>query len=78
MCFCQCVSPKYSKKTCELIVESGNHYIGALKGNQSGMLSEVEANFTAEDTDQETGKGHGRIELRSFSICSGCHPRGGP
>ena len=52
-----------------MIVESGNHYIGALKGNQSGMLSEVEANFTAQDTHQEICKGHGRIEKRTVSIC---------
>lgn len=50
-------------------MESGNHYIGALKGNQSGLLAEVQANFTAQDTYQEIGKGHGRIEKRTVSIC---------
>ncbi len=52
-----------------MIVESCNDYIGALKGNQSGLLAEVQANFTAEDTHQEIGKGHGRIEKRTVSIC---------
>lgn len=52
-----------------MIVESGNHYIGALKGNQSGLLTEVQANFTAQDTYKEIGKGHGRIEKRTVSIC---------
>jgi predicted transposase YbfD/YdcC len=52
-----------------VIIESGNHYIGALKGNQSGLLAQVQANFTAQDTEQEISKGHGRIEKRTVSIC---------
>jgi len=32
--------------------ESSNHYIGALKGNQSGLLQEVSENFTPEQTCQ--------------------------
>lgn len=51
-----------------MIVESGNHYIGAIKGNQSGLLAEVQANFTAQDTYQEISKGL-RIEKRTVSIC---------
>lgn len=58
-----------AKKTSQVIIDSGNHYIAALKGNQSGLLAEVEANFTAEETYQELNKGHGRIEKRTVSIC---------
>ena len=52
-----------------MIIHSGNDYIGALKGNQSGLLAEVEANFTPEETYQQINKGHGRIEKRTISIC---------
>lgn len=51
-----------------MIIESGNEYIGALKGNQSGLLAEVEAKFKPEDTYQQINKGHGRIEKRTVSI----------
>ncbi len=52
-----------------MIVSSCNDYIGALKGNQSGLLADVEANFTPEATYEQINKGHGRIEKRSVSIC---------
>jgi predicted transposase YbfD/YdcC len=58
------------KKTCQLIVDSGNDYIGALKGNQSGLFKEVQANFQPEQTNVQINKGHGRIEKRTVSICS--------
>lgn len=58
------------KKTCQLIVESGNDYLGALKGNQSGLLTEIQDNFQPEQTDVQINKGHGRIEKRTVSICS--------
>ncbi len=61
--------PSIHKKTCELIISSGNDYIGALKGNQSGLLADVEANFTPESTYEQLNKGHGRIEKCSVSIC---------
>lgn len=51
-----------------MIVDSGNDYIGALKGNQSGLLAEVEANFIPEQTYAQINKGHGRIEKRTVSI----------
>lgn len=57
------------KKTCQQIVESHNHYLGALKGNQSGLLKEVKANFQGEDTYTQLSKGHGRIEERIVSVC---------
>ncbi len=48
------------KKTCEQIVESGNHYLGALKGNQAGLLREVKQHFQPQDTYSQVNKGHGR------------------
>lgn len=52
-----------------MIVSSHNDYIGALKGNHSGLLAEVEANFIPESTYEQINKGHGRIEKRNVSIC---------
>lgn len=56
------------KKTAAVIVESGNHYLGALKGNQMGLLTAVAANFQAQQTLQQIDKGHGRIEKRTISL----------
>jgi predicted transposase YbfD/YdcC len=56
------------KKTAQTIIDSGNDYLGALKGNQSGLLSAVKANFQAEQTVKQVNKGHGRIEKRTVSI----------
>ncbi len=61
--------PSTPKKTCQQIVESQNHYLGALKGNQPGLFDEVRANFQMEDTHTELSKGHGRVEERIVSIC---------
>jgi len=60
--------PSVPKKTCQVIVQSGNDYLGALKGNQSGLLKAVERNFQPEQTVQQLNKGHGRIEKRTVSI----------
>lgn len=57
------------KKSCQQIVESQNHYLGALKGNQPGLFEEVQANFQVEDTYTEFSQGHGRMEQRVVSIC---------
>lgn len=57
------------KKTCELIIDSGNHYLAALKGNQPGLFKDVTTNFIPESTEEQINKGHGRIEKRSVSIC---------
>lgn len=56
------------KKTASSIIESNNDYLGALKGNQSGLLSAVVANFQAQETVNQINKGHGRIEKRTVSI----------
>jgi predicted transposase YbfD/YdcC len=53
--------PLALKKTCRLIVESGNHYLGALKGNQGNLHKSVQANFVAEESYTEISKGHGRL-----------------
>ncbi|MDZ8258874.1 MAG: hypothetical protein RMY63_10695 [Nostoc sp. ChiQUE01b] len=57
------------KKTCELIINSGNDYIAALKGNQPSLFRDVKTNFTLELTYKQINKGHGRIEKRHLSIC---------
>ena len=61
--------PSIPKKTAQLIVDSGNEYLGALKGNQKGLLAEVKTHFQPESTIETLGKGHGRIEKRTVSIC---------
>ena len=54
--------PLAPKKTVQTIIESENDYLGALKGNQSGLLTAVQANFQAQETVFQLEKGHGRIE----------------
>ena len=61
--------PSTLKKTAQLIVDSGNEYLGALKGNQKGLLTDVKAHFKPESTVETLEKGHGRIEKRTVSIC---------
>lgn len=61
--------PLTPKKTCHQIVENKNHYLGALKGNQPGLLDEVKAHFQVQDTYIELSKGHGRIEQHIVSTC---------
>ncbi len=51
-----------------VILDSGNDYLAALKGNQSGLLRAVETNFQPQQTVQQIDKGHGRIEKRTVSI----------
>ncbi len=57
------------QKNCELIIASGNDYLGALKGNQPGLLADVKTHFIPKDTDIELSKGHGRLDKRIVSIC---------
>jgi predicted transposase YbfD/YdcC len=56
------------KKTAQTIIKSQNDYLGALKGNQSGLLDAVQVHFQAQQTVQQINKGHGRIEKRTISI----------
>lgn len=60
--------PSAPKKTAQTIVDSHNDYLGALKGNQSGLLSAVQTHFQAQQTALQIYKGHGRIEKRTISI----------
>ena len=60
--------PLAPKKTTQIIVDSENNYLGALKGNQSGLLEAVKDQFKAEQSDFTMNKGHGRIEKRTVSI----------
>ena len=60
--------PSAPKKTVQMIIDSENDYLGALKGNQSGWLTAVQANFQAQETVFQLEKGHGRIEKRTISI----------
>ena len=49
-------------------IDSGNDYLGALKGNQSRLLTAVQAKFQAQETILDLDKGHGRIEKHTVSI----------
>lgn len=60
--------PSALKKTAQTIVESQNDYLGALKGNQSGLLEAVQTHLQAQQSVQHINKGHGRIEKRTISI----------
>jgi predicted transposase YbfD/YdcC len=51
------------KKTAQTIIDSGNDFLGALKGNQSGLLSAVQDHFQAQQTIVQLDKGHGRIDF---------------
>lgn len=58
------------KKTCHLIVESSNHDLGALKGNQGNLHQSVQTHFVAEESYAEISQGHGRLEQRVVSLCT--------
>jgi hypothetical protein len=51
-----------------VIIDSENDYIGALKGNQSGLLKAVRACFKPKQSNKKMNKGHGRIEKRTVRI----------
>jgi hypothetical protein len=57
------------KKTIEIIIKSGNHYLAALKGNQPTLYRTVTQQFIPHQTVCTVNKGHGRIEKRTVSIC---------
>jgi hypothetical protein len=60
--------PSVPKKTADVIIASENHYLGALKSNQSGLRTAVETYFQPEQTVSQINKGHGRIEKRTVRI----------
>jgi predicted transposase YbfD/YdcC len=53
--------PLALKKTCRLMVESGNHYLGALKGNQGNLHKSVQAHFVAERVIPTSARGMGGL-----------------
>lgn len=53
-----------------MIIESENHYLGALKGNQGNLFKSVKAHFVPQQSHTEVSIGHGRIEKRSVSLCT--------
>ena len=55
------------KKTIETIINSGNHYLAAVKGNQPKLYQSIKAQFIEHDTFDHICKGHGRIEKRQIS-----------
>ena len=57
------------KKTCEQIIDSGNHYLGALKGNHGKFFKAIESNFQSETHIHSVETGHGRVERRTVSLC---------
>ena len=57
------------KKTCRQIIASGNHYLGALKGNHGNFFKAIELNFQAEEHVHSVETGHGRVERRTVSLC---------
>ena len=57
------------KKTCEQIIDSGNHYLGALKGNHGNFFKTIESNFQSEEHINSVEIGHGRVERRTVSLC---------
>lgn len=59
------------KKTCELIIESENDYLGSLKGNHSNFHAEIQEKFQSESHINTVETGHGRVERRSVSLWTG-------
>jgi predicted transposase YbfD/YdcC len=57
-----------TKKNCELIIESGNDYLGALKGNHSHFHAEIKEKFQSDSHINTVETGHGRVERRSVSV----------
>lgn len=55
------------KKTIETIINSANHYLAAVKGNQPKLYQAIQAQFTEHDSFNSICKGHGRIEKRKVS-----------
>ncbi|MEL7086223.1 MAG: ISAs1 family transposase [Cyanobacteria bacterium J06597_1] len=60
--------PSTLKKNCRLIVDSDNHYLAALKGNQPKLLAAVQQQFVPEQEYLDISKGHGRIERRLTQV----------
>ena len=57
------------KKTCQQIIASGNHYLGALKANHGNFFKAIEQNFQSVAHVNSVETGHGRVERRTVSLC---------
>ena len=57
------------KKTCQQIIDSGNHYLGALKGNHGNFFKALKLNFKSVAHVHSVETGHGRVERRTVSLC---------
>ena len=57
------------KKTCQQIIDSGNHYLGALKGNHGNFFKALKLNFQSEAHVHSVETGHGRVERRTVCLC---------
>lgn len=55
------------KKTIETIINSGNHYLAAVKGNQPKLYQLIKTQFIEDESFSDICKGHGRIEKRNIS-----------
>ena len=55
------------KKTIKTIINSANHYLAAVKGNQPRLYQAIQAQFIEHDSFNSICKGHGRIEKRHVS-----------
>lgn len=60
--------PSTPKKTLKAIVESGCHYLCAVKGNQPKLYQAIVEQFVPQQTSQKSNKGHGPIEQRTVSV----------
>ncbi len=61
--------PSTPKKTCQQIIDSGNHYLGALKGNHGNFFKALKQKFQAEAHVHSVETGHGRVERRTVELC---------
>ena len=57
------------KKTCQQIIDSGNHYLGALKGNHGNFFKALRLNFQSDAHVHSVETAHGRVERRTVSLC---------
>ena len=57
------------KKTCQQIIDSGNHYLGTLKGNHGNFFKALKLNFQPEEHIHSVETGHGRVERRTVCLC---------
>lgn len=55
------------RQTIETIINSENHYLAAVKGNQPKLYKAIQRQFTEHDSFGNICKGHGRIEKRRVS-----------